>query len=290
VIDIATLSPDRPVLIAGPTAAGKSALALAIAQAQGGRIINADALQVHDGWRVLTARPDPAETALAPHALYGHVPWGADYSVGRWLRDLAPLLTGGPRPIIIGGTGLYFRALTEGLATIPPVPATIRAAADTLPTARLLADLDRDDPALAARIDRQNRARIQRGWEVFAATATPLSQWQAQTGVPLLPLHHTQALVLDADRDWLATRIATRFDTMLEHGALDEARTNLPRWPQAGGAAKAIGAPELIAHLQGRLTLDQARDAAITASRRYAKRQRTWFRARMGDWHHIALP
>jgi len=289
-IDLHTLHPDRPVLIAGPTASGKSALALAIARAQGGQIINADALQVHEGWRVLTARPSPDEEQQALHALYGHVGWGAEYSVGHWLRDLTPLLSAGPRPIIVGGTGLYFRALTEGLAAIPPTPAPVRAAADALPFDRLLSDLDRDDPVLAARIDRQNRARIQRAWEVFTTTHVPLSQWQADTAPPLLPVHAAHALLIDADRDWLASRIATRFDQMIAGGALDEARRNLPRWPDAGGAAKAIGAPELIAHLQGHLTLAQARAAAVVATRQYAKRQRTWFRARMGDWQRITLP
>ncbi|WP_227286618.1 tRNA (adenosine(37)-N6)-dimethylallyltransferase MiaA [Boseongicola sp. H5] len=288
-IDIKTLSPERPVLIAGPTASGKSALALSIAEAQGGRILNADALQVYDGWRVLTARPGPDEEVRAPHALYGHVPFEAAYSVGQWLRDLGPLLDG-PRPIIVGGTGLYFRALTEGLAEIPPTPSAIRAEADALPDATLLSDLDAADPVLATRIDRQNRARVQRGWEVWRATGRPLSEWQAGTAPPLLPLTRTQPLLLDADRDWLNARIETRFDLMLRNGALEEARANLPRWPRAGGSAKAIGAPKLIAHLRGELSLEAARDAAIIASHQYAKRQRTWFRARMSGWRHIAQP
>ena len=287
--DINSLSPSRPVLIAGATASGKSSLALAIAEAQGGRILNADALQVYDGWRVLTARPSKEEEARAPHALYGHVPFEAEYSVGAWLRDLTPLLDG-PRPIIVGGTGLYFRALTEGLAEIPSTPPAIREEADALPFDQLLSELDRADPLLAARIDRQNRARVQRGWEVWRATGRPLSAWQAETAPPLLPLDQCQPLLLDADREWLNARIETRFDKMLEDGALDEARANLPRWSQAGGSAKAIGAPDLIAHLQGHLSLEDARTAAILASRQYAKRQRTWFRARMKGWQHIAQP
>lgn len=287
--DINSLSPSRPVLIAGATASGKSSLALAIAEAQGGRILNADALQVYDGWRVLTARPSKEEEARAPHALYGHVPFEAEYSVGAWLRDLTPLLDG-PRPIIVGGTGLYFRALTEGLAEIPSTPPAIREEADALPFDQLLSELDRADPLLAARIDRQNRARVQRGWEVWRATGRPLSAWQAETAPPLLPLDQCQPLLLDADREWLNARIETRFDKMLEDGALDEARANLPRWSQAGGSAKAIGAPHLIAHLQGHLSLEDARTAAILASRQYAKRQRTWFRARMKGWQHIAQP
>lgn len=289
-IDIASIPSDRPVLIAGPTASGKSALALAIAQTGGGVIVNADALQVYDGWRVLTARPSPDEEARAKHLLYGHVPFEADYSVGDWLRAVTPILQGPDRAIIVGGTGLYFRALTEGLADIPPTSASVRAAAEARTTDDLLADLARDDPAILTRIDTQNPARLRRAWEVMQTTGRPLSSWQADTAPPILPLDRTLPIVLDADRDWLAARIATRFDAMLAAGALDEARANLPRWDRAGGAKKAIGAPELIAHLQGQVTLPQAREAAIIASRQYAKRQRTWFRARMRDWTPLCLP
>ncbi|AHM04993.1 tRNA delta(2)-isopentenylpyrophosphate transferase [Roseibacterium elongatum DSM 19469] len=169
------LPPDLPVLIAGPTASGKSALAARIVSDRGGMIVNADALQVYDGWRVLTARPSAAEEAALPHALYGHVPFGAEYSVGQWLRDLRPVLSGDRRPVIVGGTGLYFRALTEGLAEIPPVPPEVRAEADAMSHDALLADLDRVDPVLAARIDRANRARVQRGLGGSgAATGTAL--------------------------------------------------------------------------------------------------------------------
>ncbi len=287
-INIDTIPEDVPILIAGPTASGKTALAISIAQAQNRPIVNADALQVYDGWRILTARPSPEEEAAAPHYLFGHVPFEAEYSVGQWLRDVAPFLS--KRPIIVGGTGLYFRALTEGLAEIPLTPPDIRATADALPTATLLQDLDHEDPTLALRIDRQNRARIQRGWEVLRSTGKPLSAWQTETPPPALPLSKTYPILLDADRDWLADRIARRFDMMLEQGALEEARANLHRWEKAGGAAKAIGAPELIAHLKGHLSLDDAREAAIIASRQYAKRQRTWFRSNMADWTHLSLP
>ena len=286
-IDIDTLSREVPILIAGPTASGKSALALEIAERQGGRIVNADALQVYDGWRILTARPSPEDEARAPHALYGHVPFTGDYSTGVWLRDVRPLLTGGLRPIILGGTGLNFAALTGGLADIPETPPEIRAEAEALPLAQMLADLDRDDPVIAARIDRANPMRVQRAWEVLRATGRPLSDWQADTPAPDLPLAACQALVLDAPRDWLNARIARRFDQMLQQGALDEARAILPLWDKAQGARKAIGGPELIAHLTGEMTLEAAREAAITASRQYAKRQRTWFRARMADWRRI---
>lgn len=287
-INIDTLSSELPILIAGPTASGKSALALEIAGRQGGQIINADALQVYAGWRILTARPSKAEEMTAAHALYGHVPFEGEYSTGHWLRDIKPLLTGGLRPIILGGTGLNFAALTEGLADIPPTPPAIRALADTLDIAVMLADLDHEDPAIAARIDRQNPMRVQRAWEVLRATGKPLSIWQADTPAPLLPLSACQPLVLQTDRDWLNARIERRFDLMLEGGALEEARQVEPRWHLAKGARKAIGGPELIAHIRDEMTLRAAREAAIIASRQYAKRQRTWFRARMQKWRQIS--
>ncbi len=289
-IDFSTLCPETPVLIAGPTGAGKSALAMAIAQRQGGVIVNADALQIYDGWRVLTARPSATDEATVPHALYGYVGFEASYSVGEWLRALRDVMAGGLRPIIVGGTGLYFRGLTEGLAEIPPIPPDIRAQADGHDLDRLASDLVADTPDIATRIDMQNPARLRRAWEVLAHTGRSIIAWQDETPAPLLPLHQTQPFVFDADRDWLNARIARRFHQMIAQGALDEARQNLPRWARAGGAAKAIGAPELMAHLQGDMTLQAACDAAIVASRQYAKRQRTWFRARMSDWVPVSVP
>ncbi|WP_233495474.1 tRNA (adenosine(37)-N6)-dimethylallyltransferase MiaA [Rhodosalinus halophilus] len=279
------LPADRHVLIAGPTASGKSALALALAERQGGVIVNADAIQVYRCWRVLSARPSAEEEARAPHALYGFLDAGADYSVGQWLRDLAPLLRSGARLIVTGGTGLYFSALTEGLAEIPPVPDDIRAEArarrDEHGIAHLLAELDAET---AARIDQANPARVLRAWEVLRATGRGLARWQAETGPPLLPLGEAVPLRVDAPRDWLAARIERRFDAMLAGGALDEVRALLPDWRPDLPAAKAIGAPELAAHLRGEMTLAEARARAVAATRRFAKRQRTWFRARMRDW------
>lgn len=289
-INIDSLSSELPILIAGPTASGKTALALEIAARQGGQIINADALQVYDGWRVLTARPSLEEEAIAPHALFGHVAFDADYSTGHWLRDVVRLLPAGPRPIIVGGTGLYFTALTEGLAEIPATPPDIRAEADGMAAEDMLADLDRDDPAIANRIDRRNRMRVQRAWEVLRATGRPLSAWQADTPSAVLPLSNAQPLLLDADRDWLAARIERRFDMMLAGGALEEARALEPVWHRAAGAAKAIGGPELIAVIREEMSLEDARHTAIIGSRQYAKRQRTWFRARMKEWRAITLP
>jgi len=277
------LRADRPVLIAGPTASGKSALALAIAEAQGGVIVNADASQVYADWRALTARPDAQDVARAPHALYGHLPYDAPYSVGHWLREVAPLLDG-PRPIIVGGTGLAFRALTEGLADIPATPAEVRAEGDALDLDTLLAGLDAQT---RVQIDIANRARVQRAWEVLRATGRGLADWQAAPSPALLPRVQAQCIALTSDRDWLGARIARRFDAMLADGALDEVAAMLDRYDPGLQSCKVIGAPELIGHLLGRLTLDAAREAATIATRQYAKRQRTWMRAHMRDWQQI---
>ncbi len=280
---IERLSRDLPVLIAGPTGSGKSALAMDLAARDGRLIVNADALQVYDCWRVLSARPSVAEEAALPHALYGHIGRDQDYSVGAWLREVAGLLT---RPVVIvGGTGLYFRALTEGLAEIPPIPAAIRAEADAL---RLSGQVDvmrqALDAATAAKTDLLNPVRVQRAYEVQRATGRGMAAWQADTSAPLLPLCDAQTLVLQPTVPWLDARIARRFSVMLDEGALDEARAALPHWQDDRPWARAIGAPELVAHLRGESTLNAARDAAILASRQYAKRQRTWFRTRMAEW------
>ncbi len=286
---LAGISTEAPVLIAGPTASGKSALALEIAARDGRLIVNADALQVYDNWRVLTARPTEAEVAALPHALYGHVGRDEPYSVGHWLRDVAPLLA---RPVVIvGGTGLNFNALTRGLAEIPETPAEIRAEADTRIQAEgraaLLAELD---AATVALIDTQNGVRVQRAWEVLRATGRGLASWQDATPAPLVPLERAEALVLTPETGWLNDRIDRRFAAMIAGGALEEARENLAGWNPARPASRAIGGPELIAHLQGALSLEAAIAAATLASRQYAKRQRTWFRSNMGAWRQLSLP
>ncbi|WP_374371678.1 tRNA (adenosine(37)-N6)-dimethylallyltransferase MiaA [Tabrizicola sp.] len=286
---IKDISREAPVLIAGPTASGKSALAMELAARDGRTVANADALQVYANWRILTARPSPADEAALPHALYGHVPRDTPYSVGHWLRDAAPLLS---RPlVIVGGTGLNFNALTRGLAEVPDTPPAIRAEADARMSAEgpaaLLADLD---PATAARIDRQNPVRIQRAWEVLRVTGRGLASWQDDTPAPLLPLTGAEALVLVPDVAWLSARIDRRFRQMLTEGALEEAQANLSDWDPKLPSSRAIGAPDLIAHLRGEIALDQATEAAILASRQYAKRQRTWFRSNMKAWRQLSLP
>ncbi len=276
----------RHVVIAGPTASGKSALALAIAEAQGGTVVNADALQVWSCWRVLTARPPAADEVRAPHALYGHVPPARAYSVGAWLAEVEQI---GGRLIVVGGTGLYLNALTRGLAQIPATPDSLRARADHLRAspegvARMIADLD---APTRARIDLQNPIRVQRAWEVLTATGRGISAWQAETPPPLIDPKGAHLLVLQADRDWLAQRIERRFAQMLEQGALDEVRAMLPLWDPAALWAKAIGAPELVAALQGRDSLAGATEKAIVAIRQYAKAQRSFFRGRMRNWQWI---
>lgn len=281
---IASLPGNLPVLIAGPTASGKSTLALALAEKQGGVIINADASQVYDCWRVLTARPSPAEQARASHRLYGHIPFDAPYSTGHWLREVSSMLDG-PRPIIVGGTGLYFSALTEGLADIPSTPAEVRAQADAMPLEDLAFALD---VKTVSRIDMANRARVQRAWEVQYATGRPLSDWQDDTPPPLLKRGQFTGVVLDSPKEWLTPRITRRFDQMLHAGGLDEARAMQSRYNPALPACRAIGVTEAMAVVTGQMTHAAAVNSATVVTRQYAKRQRTWFRARLRDWQWVA--
>ena len=277
------ISRELPVLIAGPTASGKSALAMEIAARDGRVVVNADALQVYGCWRILSARPSPADEAQLPHALYGHVGRDTVYSVGHWLREVAPLLN---QPVVIvGGTGLYFTALTQGLAPVPDVAPAVRATADARRLAGDLAGLVAElDAATAARIDLQNPARVQRAWEVLHTTGQGLAAWQAQDTQPLLPLSGVTAVVMRPSVEWLNARIDQRFAAMLAQGALDEVRAELPTWVADRPSARAIGAPELVAYLRDETDLASATTAATLATRQYAKRQRTWLRNRMADW------
>ena len=260
-----------------------------LAARDGRVIVNADALQVYDCWRVLSARPGRADEAALPHQLYGHIGRVQPYSVGHWLREVQPLLD---RPVVIvGGTGLYFKALTMGLAEIPATPVEVRHEADARRAGQgivaLLAELD---AATRARIDVANPARVQRAWEVLRATGEGLAVWQDRTGPALLPRADCEALVITPDVAWLNARISARFAAMMTAGALNEVRDALPHWQPDQPWARAIGAPELIAHLRGECALDAAVEAATLASRQYAKRQRTWFRSQMADWQQITLP
>ncbi len=284
----------RPVLIAGPTASGKSALALALAERDGGVVINADASQVYACWRVLTARPTDDEIARAPHRLYGHVAGTVRYSTGAWLRDVAAALDearrSGLRPIIVGGTGLYFTALTEGLAEIPEIPAEVRARSLALladgHVGAMLDDLARDDPETFARIDRDNPMRVQRAWDVLRATGRGLTDWHRATAAPLVG--DAVRIVVEPDISNLNRDIERRFDIMVEQGALDECRAFMaagldPALP----AARVLGAPPLMAFLRGEMAREQAIRESVTATRQFAKRQRTWARNRMADWTRV---
>lgn len=283
------IAPDRHVLLAGPTASGKSGLALRLAETQGGIIVNADAQQVWSCWRVISARPDAADLARAPHRLYGHMAPGADYSVGAWLEQVRAILAEGQRLIIVGGTGLYLHALANGLAVIAPVPGEVRRAGDALLAgedglARMIAQID---AATRAGIDLQNPARVQRAWEVFVATGRGLADWQAHTPAPLIAPQDATRIVMTSDRDWLSLRIERRFHQMMAEGALDEVRAMRPIWAPRALWAHAIGAPDLMAHLEGKASLQEAVARAIITTRQYAKAQRSFFRGRMRDWQAL---
>jgi tRNA dimethylallyltransferase len=282
-------------LIAGPTASGKSALALRLAAATGGEIVNADSMQLYADLRVLTARPSPAEEAEAPHHLFGITDGADGWSVGRWARAvvdvLAEIAGRGRDAIVVGGTGLYFRALTVGLADIPPVVTQVRAQADadfdTMGEMDFRARLGAVDPAAAARIMPGDRQRLVRAWEVYAATETPLTDWQT-SGSPALATGSWQAVALEPPREALYARCDARLARMAEAGALEEvARLAARNLDPALPLMKAVGFRELAAHLRGETTLAEAIAAAQQETRRYAKRQTTWMRGQMADWPRL---
>ncbi len=287
----------RAVLIAGPTASGKSALALALAEHLGGIVINADSMQVYRDLRIITARPTPAEEARVPHRLYGHVDAAEAYSVGHWLADAGAALAEARRldrlPIVIGGTGLYFKALTHGLSAVPPVPSGIREAVRARLAAEgpaaLHAELARRDPPAAERLKPGDRSRIVRALEVLDATGRPLADWHRDGMPPLIDAGEAIEVFLDADRAELARRIDARFDAMLAAGALDEVRALDARGldPACPGM-KAHGVPWLRRVLAGTMTLADAAAEAKRDTRRYTKRQFTWFRHQLAGWSWIA--
>jgi tRNA dimethylallyltransferase len=282
------------VLIAGPTASGKSALALALARRHGGVVINADSMQVYRELRILSARPDADEEARAPHRLYGHVAAAERYSVARWREDARLALQAawdtGALPIVIGGTGLYFKALTEGLSSIPPISAEIRAdveaRADAEGVPALHAALATLDPESAARLAPLDRTRVTRALEVVEATGRSIGDWQRETGAPpLVDAGSARHIVLEPERSVLYERIGRRFDGMVKAGGITEAERLIalglnPALP----AMKAIGIREFGAYLAGEMSLDEAIERAKMETRRYAKRQGTWFRNQMADW------
>ncbi|RIX97599.1 tRNA (adenosine(37)-N6)-dimethylallyltransferase MiaA [Aureimonas flava] len=291
---------ERPkaILIAGPTASGKSALALRLARRFAGTVVNADSMQVYAGLRILSARPSEAEMGEVEHRLYGHADPAAPYSAGHWLREMGPLLAElagrGRVPVVCGGTGLYFKALLGGLDDLPPVPDAIRAhwraRAEREAPEALHAELARRDRAAAAAVRPSDPARIVRALELSEATGRPLAELRRGGGAPLIAPEGVLRLVLAPDRALLRERIAARFDAMLAEGALDEALAFRARGPAAreGLAGQAIGLRELVGHADGTLSLAQARERAVTRTRQYAKRQDTWFRNQFGaEWRRL---
>lgn len=284
------------VLIAGPTASGKSALALELARSVGGVVINADSMQIYRDLRIITARPSGADEALVPHRLYGHVDAAVNFSAGAWVSDAAKALEDakaeGRLPIFIGGTGLYFKALTAGLSVVPSIPAEVRddvrARLERNGVEALHAELAASDPRAAERLNLRDRTRIARALEVVEATGRSLLDWHQEGQPPLLPKDNFRAVFLAPERDELYARIDARFDAMLGAGALREverlaARHLDPLLP----AMKAHGVPALIRHLRGEFSLEQAAGIGRADTRHYAKRQFTWFRHQLPEFEWI---
>ncbi len=287
---------SKAVLIAGPTASGKSALAIALAQKTGGIVINADSMQVYRDLRVITARPTVDEEAAVPHRLYGHVDAAVNFSAGSWVADAAKVLAEARAqnrlPVFVGGSGLYFKALTRGLSAVPPIPPEIRdgvrARLERDGVEALHAELRQRDPASAERLKPRDRTRIARALEVVEATGRSLTDWHREGLPPLLPPGEFNALFLGPDREQLYSRIDARFDAMLKAGALEEvaslaARNLDPLLP----AMKAHGVPALIRHLKGEITLDEAAGIGRADTRHYAKRQFTWFRHQLPEFQWV---
>lgn len=275
------------VLIAGPTASGKSALAMRIAADRGGVIINADSMQIYRELRVLTARPLEEEELIVPHRLYGTVSGMADFSVGQWLaearREIQSCWEAGSSPVITGGTGLYFKVLEDGLADIPPIPADVKAYWREF-EGNLHDMLLRRDPVMGRRLNSTDKHRVIRALEVHDVTGRSLAWWQEQGhAAAMLNGVDVERIYVSLPREELHERAALRFDKMLAQGALEEVRS-LPVLDPRMPIMKAIGVPELQAHLAGVLTLDQAREKAISATRQYIKRQSTWWRGQMPKW------
>ena len=285
---ILSLNEARPILIAGATASGKSALAIKIAKKLGGVIINADAMQVYEGWKILTARPTKQDQRNVSHLLYGHVDNKEAYSVGDWLRQVTPLLDGNHRPIIVGGTGLYFRALTEGLANIPKISEEYKKKSSELIQNGKMLDMVADfDEATRSKIDLQNPVRVARAWEVLQATGKSIVSWQADTPPPILNINKCDAILMHSSTHWLNERIKIRFEAMLDNGVLEEITENSQSWDPKLQSSQAIGAIQLIEYNLGRISIEKATELAVIASRQYAKRQKTWFRKRMENWRTI---
>ena len=281
---------NTPVLIAGQTASGKSHLALEIAETHGGIIINADAIQVYKNWRILTARPSDTDESKIKHKLYGHVDGATEYSVGSWIKEIKEILLSHSRPIIVGGTGLYFSALTNGLVDIPEIPEKIRLEANARIKKNGFESLVQEiDQETVQKIDTNNPMRVQRAWEVLRSTGRGLNSWHRATPKPTLDLNRCKALLVNVEVSKMNNRIKNRFDQMIEKGLIQEAKNNLATWNPKHPSSKAIGARELIAYLNNEIPINQLREQIVIATRQYAKRQRTWFRTKMQSWERHSI-
>ncbi|TBA90952.1 tRNA (adenosine(37)-N6)-dimethylallyltransferase MiaA [Rhizobium ruizarguesonis] len=293
------LSTVNAILITGPTASGKSALAVELARRHDGAVVNADSMQVYDTLRVLTARPSEEEMQGVPHHLYGHVPAGAAYSTGAWLRNVSALLpalrAAGRLPVFVGGTGLYFKALTGGLSDMPAIPEALR---ETLRTRLLEEGLDglygelaAADPAMAASLNRQDGQRIVRALEVVKATGRSIADFQGQSGPVIIDADEARKIVVLPDRAVLHQRINGRFEKMLQQCAEDEVRALLALdLPAEAPVMKAIGVSQITAMVRGEMTRDEVLEKGAAATRQYAKRQMTWFRNQMDDsWERLTV-
>lgn len=270
-------------LLYGPTASGKSARALEWARAQNGIVINADATQLYADLQILSARPLDTEMQGIPHRLYGVLPGDAPATAASWLAlaagEIRAAWAAGKLPILCGGTGLYLKALQEGLSPIPEVPAEIRLSIQQFPNAEIHAKLSEVDPAIAARLKPGDTQRLKRAYEVWLASGKPLSYWQAQPKQPIFPQAEFILETLNPPREELYARCNARFLAMLDRGALAEVKALLTRnYPATAPVMKAVGVPELSAHLRGEISLPQATAQAQQATRNYAKRQMTWLR------------
>lgn len=293
------LSTVNAILITGPTASGKSALAVELAKRHDGVVVNADSMQVYDTLRVLTARPSEEEMQGVPHHLYGHVPAGAAYSTGGWLRDVSALLptlrAAGRLPVFVGGTGLYFNALTGGLSDMPEIPEALRKALRSRlleeGTDGLYAELAVADPAMAASLNRQDGQRIVRALEVMRATGRSIADFQGQSGPVIIDAAQARKIVVLPDRAVLHQRINGRFEKMLQQGAEDEVRALLALdLPAEAPVMKAIGVSQITAMVRGEMTRDEVLEKGAAATRQYAKRQMTWFRNQMDDsWERLTV-
>ena len=284
------INPNTPILIAGQTASGKSHLALQVAVQHGGTIINADASQVYNNWRILTARPSIEDEAKINHKLYGHIDGVTEYSVGTWIKEIRETLLSNSRPIIVGGTGLYFSALTSGLVDIPEIPETIRQEATSKIAKNGFESLVREiDEETAEKIDKNNPMRVQRAWEVLRSTGRGLNSWHRETPEPTLDINKCKAILIDGEVSLINDRINKRFDQMIEQGLIQEAKNNLVAWNKMNPSSKAIGAKELIDYLSNKISIDELREQILIATRQYAKRQRTWFRSKMRSWERYII-